>query len=185
MSDKTKVAILAVLGVILAAVVFYTFVGGTPMAVGAGSAAADSYQAMAVENPALHLDRIERLRKLEYKPTGRDIFTSVLPPPPVKKVPPRTPPPTGPNLPPPPPALVVPFKFYGFSDDVATKKRRGFFTNGDEVFIAAEGELVLGKFRIITISPTGADVEEVSTNRRARLTIEGPGSSPQGDSPQQ
>jgi len=179
MSERAKVATLIVLGVVLAAVVFYMYVGGTSIAVRAGSTAPASYQAMDIDNPALHLDRIERLRKLEYKPTGRDIFSSVLPPPPKKIEPAHTPPPTGPNLPPPPPALVVPFKYYGFTDDVATKKRRGFFTNGEEVFIASEGELVLGKYRIITISSSSAEVEEVGSSRRATLTMEGPGASPQ------
>lgn len=182
MSERTKIVLLAVLGLVLAAVVFYSFVGGTTLTVGAGSAAPESYQAMEVENPALHLDRIERLRKLEYKPTGRDIFSSELPPPP-KKAETKFPAPKGPDLPPEPPALVVPFKYYGFSDDVATKKRRGFFTNGEEVFIASEGETLMGKYRIITISANWSDVEEVSSGRRARLTMDSQGSGPQGGSP--
>jgi len=184
MSERAKFSILIVLGVVLAAVVFYVYVGGTSITVGAGSSAADSYQPIAIENPALHLDRIERLRKFEYKPSGRDIFSSVLPPPPKKIEPARTPAPTGPNLPPEPAPLVVPFKYYGFSDDVHTKRRRGFFTNGEEVFIASEGELVLGKYRVISITPTAAEVEEVSTSRRARLSMEGQGTGPQGESPQ-
>jgi hypothetical protein len=184
MSERAKVSVLIVLGALLAAVVFYTYIGGTSITVGAGSAASDSYQAMDIENPALHLDRIERLRKLEYKPTGRDIFNSVLPQAPVKVAPKTVPAPTGPQEPAPPPALVVPFKYYGFSDDVVTKKRRGFFTNGEEVFIVGEGEIVQGKYRIITISTTWTDVEEVSTGRHTRLNMEGQGTSPQGESPQ-
>ncbi|HTQ86851.1 MAG TPA: hypothetical protein VMI93_11610 [Candidatus Solibacter sp.] len=182
MSERFKVSVLIVLGVVLAAAVFYAFVGGPQLAVGTSSAASDSYQAIAVDNPALHLDRIERLRKLEYKPTGRDIFTSELPPPPPPKKDPRVPPPKGPDEPPPPPALVVPFKYYGFSDDIATKKRSGFFTNGEEVFIAVEGQTLQGKYRVVTLSTAWADVEEVSTSRRARLTMEGQATSPQGDS---
>lgn len=180
MADRGKVLILIALGVVLAFVVFYNVKGGSPVAVAANSSA--SYQPIAIENPALHLDRIERLRKLEYHPTGRDIFTAELPPPP-KPVRPAAAAPIGPPPPPPEPALVVPFKYYGFSADALTKKRRGFFTNGDEVFIAAEGETVQGKFRVITIGNAAAEVEEISTGRRARLNMEAPPSGTPGESP--
>jgi hypothetical protein len=179
MSQRAKFVILAVLGAILALTLFYNVKGNSPVTVAAGTA--DTYLPIAIENPALHLDRIERLRKLEYKPTGRDIFTAELPPPPKKKETATVPPPKGPDLPPEPPPLVPPFKYYGFSDDAATKKRRGFFTNGEEVFIAAEGELVQGKFRILTLSNSWADVEEVSSSRHARLNMESPGGSPPGE----
>ncbi len=180
MSERTKVVVLVVLGVVLAAVVFYMYVGGTSLAVGTGSSDSDAYQPIDVQNPALHLDRIEQLRKLEYKPTGRDIFSAQLPPPPRPAEPPRALPPVGPSLPPEPPPFSPPFKYYGYSDDVATKKRSGFFTNGEEVFIVSEGDLIQGKFRIVGISPNSADVEEVSTGRHAKLTMETQGG---GESP--
>lgn len=182
MSERAKVLILVVLGVVLAAVVFYVYVGGTPITVGAGSSESEAYRPIDVENPALHLDRIERLRKLEYKPTGRDIFSSQPPPEPKKAEAAPVLPPAGPHLPPEPPPLVVPVKYYGFSDDVVTKKRSGFFTNGEEVFIASEGDLLQGKYRVVSITPTSAEVEEVSSGRRAKLTMEGQGGTPQGDS---
>jgi len=183
MSERAKIIILIALGVVLGVVVFYVYVGGTPT-MGAGSSVSSSYQPIDVENPALHLDRIERLRKLEYKPTGRDIFSSQPPVEPKKAEPAPTLPPAGPHLPPEPPPLVVPIKYYGFSDDARTKKRSGFFTNGEEVYIASEGELLQGKYRIISITPAAAEVEEVSTGRHAKLTMENQGGSPQGDSPQ-
>jgi hypothetical protein len=171
MADRTKVYILIALSAVLAAVAFYNLKGASPAAVAAKTSA--SYQPIAIENPALHLDRIERLRKLEYHPTGRDIFTAQLPPPPrPKNVEEHKP--IGPPAPPPEPALVVPFKYYGFSADAVTKKRLGFFTNGEDVYIAAEGELVQGKFRVVSIGNTWAEVEEMSSNRRARLTMEAP-----------
>jgi len=134
---------------------------------------AEAYHPLLVGNPALHLERIERLRKLEYHPSGRDIFTAELPPPPQPKVPkPHCC--SGPMPPPPDPPLVVPFKYYGFSTDSRTGKRKGFFTNGDDVYIASEGESVQSRFRILAIGATSAEVEEVSTSRRATLTMEAP-----------
>jgi hypothetical protein len=176
MSPRTKIRILAGLALVLAAVVLFNFQGGSPVTKGA--AADEAYRAIAVENPALHLDRIERLRKLEYHPTGRDIFTAQLPPPPKPKVAPPVAP-VGPPAPPPDPPLTLPFKFYGFSIDAQTGKRRGFFTNGEDVFIASEGELVQGRFRVVSLGNTTAEIEEVSSAKRAKLTIEGPGATPQ------
>jgi hypothetical protein len=181
MTERTKAWILAALGVVLAVVVFYTLKGGSTEAVAPGGG--ETVHPIGVENPALHLDRIERLRKLEYHPTGRDIFTAELPPPPRPK-PAAVPPPQGPALPPPEPPLTVPFKFYGFSDDAVTKKRRGFFTNGEDIFIATEGETVQGKFRIVSIGNTSAEVEEVGSSRRAKLNLEAPGGSSPENTPQ-
>jgi hypothetical protein len=176
MSSRTKVRILVGLAFVLVAVVFLNYQDAAPVT--SGAAADETYKALAVENPALHLDRIERLRKLEYHPTGRNIFTSQLPPPPAPKVeePPK---PVGPPPPPPDPPLVLPFKFYGYSSDPQSGKRRGFFTNGEEVFIASEGELVMGRFRVISIGNTVAEIEEVGTSKRAKLTLDTGGAAPQ------
>ncbi len=176
MTLQTKLRFLAVLGVVLAAVLFFNMKSEGPAMPGAP--ADEAYRPMAVENPALHLDRIERLRKLEYRPTGRDIFSAELPPPPKPKVPPR---PVGPQPPPPEPALVVPFKYYGYTTDARTGKRRGLFTNGEDVIIAAEGESVQSRYRIVTIGATSAEVEDINTKRRATLNMEAPaGGGPQG-----
>src|SRR5208282_3790751 len=115
MTQQAKTRILAGLALVLALVVFFNFQGGGSAA--PGTAPEETYRAIALENPALHLDRIERLRKLEYHPTGRDIFTSELPKPPKPPEAAKNRGPYGPQLPPPEPALVVPFKFYGVTTD--------------------------------------------------------------------
>jgi len=181
MSQRTKLWILAALGLILAVVTFFAVKGESPVAVAASPSG--DLKPISIENPALHLDRIERLRKLEYHPTGRDIFSASLPPPPVPKSE-REHRPIGPMPPPPPPALVVPFKYYGFTADTVSRHRRAFFTNGEDIYIAAEGDTIQGKFRVLSIGNTWAEVEELSTNRRARLTMEGPPPGVSGDSPQ-
>ncbi|HMD31660.1 MAG TPA: hypothetical protein VKG84_07105 [Candidatus Acidoferrales bacterium] len=172
MSSQMKLRVLGGLGVVLLLVVFVNFQGSTRVAPGA--AADETFHAIAVENPALHLDRIEELRKLEYQATGRDIFTSELPKPPA----PHIDPPPDPG--PPPvvePPFTVPFKFYGFTTDAATGQKRGFFTNGEDVFIVSEGELVLGKYKVLSIGNTTAEVEEAGSGKRAKLAIDAPGGS--------
>jgi hypothetical protein len=182
LTSQTKTRILIGLGVVLLGVVLMNVQGGAPVAPGA--AADETFRPIAIQNPALHLDRIERLRKLEYKPTGRDIFTAELPKPPEPKVV-ESYKPVGPQPPPPDPPLTVPFKFYGISTDTKTGKRQGFFTNGEEVYIVSEGDLVLGRYRIATIGNTSAVVEEVSSGKHATLTMESSGTPGPGGAPQE
>jgi hypothetical protein len=179
MKRKLQIWLLGILGAILAVVVVYSLTGSSSLAV--APASDTKFVAIAVENPELHLGRIEKLRKLEYHSGGRNIFSAELPPPPK---PPAPKPMIGPPPPPPviPPApLVVPFKFYGFTADPKTGRRRAFFTNGDDVFIASEGEVVQGRFRVLRIGNTTSDVEETASGRRATLPME---QQPGGEAPQ-
>ncbi len=49
------------------------------------SSADRKFQPLAVEDPRLHLDLLDRVRKEEYTGTHRDIFSLEAPPPPVPK----------------------------------------------------------------------------------------------------
>ena len=135
----------------------------------------EKFAPLAVENPSLRLDKLERIRKLEYAGTGRDIFNAAPPPPPVKPQPvvtTQTSPPPPPDLP-----LQLPFKFYGYASDPQTGKRRAFFTNGEDIWIAAEGETILGRFRLLRIGNTTAELEETASSKRVTLQLE---QAPQG-----
>jgi hypothetical protein len=129
-----------------------------------------------VDNPALRMDILKRFLSLEYKGVHRNIFTDTLPPPPpseASKKPAFVPPPapTG------PPPLSVDAKYFGYVSDRGGSHRRAFFatTNNEDVFIAGEGDTLMGRFRVDKITPTTADVEEVSSGRHATLTLEEPG----------
>jgi len=136
------------------------------------------YQPLAVENPSLRLDLLSHSHQVEYTGRHRNIFTETAPPPPgptpaqVEEANRRRA--MGPTLPPPPPPLVVDVKFYGYVDDRATGKRRAFFTNGDDVFIAAQGDTLEGRYRVARIGNDTADLEEISSGRHATLTMEQP-----------
>jgi len=106
----------------------------------------------------------------------RDIFSATIPPPPPPKL-------TKAQIeaakiieanrpPPPPPPLEVPATFFGYVTDARTGHKQAFFTDGDDVFIAGEGELLLGRFRVLKIGNDTADVEEVSSGRRATLQMQ-------------
>src|ERR1019366_8514918 len=80
--------------------------------------------------------------------------------------------------PPPGPApLTVDAKYFGYVSDMGGSHRRAFFAtaNNEDVFIAGEGDTLMGRFRVVKLTNTTADVEEVSSGRRATLTLEEPG----------
>ena len=82
-----------------------------------------------------------------------------------------------PPPPPGPPPLTVDAKYFGYVSDMGGSHRRAFFAtaNNEDVFIAGEGDTLMGRFRVVRITNTTADVEEVSSGRRATLILEEPG----------
>jgi hypothetical protein len=129
-----------------------------------------------VDNPALRLDILQRFLNLQYRGTHRNIFVATAPPPPPLPTP-VTPVSVAPPVPTGPPPLTVEAKYFGFVSDSKGSHRRAFFatSNNDEVFVAGEGDTVLGRFRVVRITSTTADLEEVSSGRRATLILEEPG----------
>ena len=93
-----------------------------------------------------------------------------MPPPPSAIVPPpvNAAGPTGPA------PLVIPATFYGFVTDAQTGMRRAFFTENENVYIVGVGETLLGRFRLVQIGNSSVEMEELSTGRRATLTMEEP-----------
>jgi hypothetical protein len=173
MSRRISFVLLAILLVVLAFVVYLNL---RPPEVSSVSANIDSrYQPIAVENPALRLDLLDHLKTAQYDGPRRNIFSDKLPAPPAPPV--VAAPPPRPSGPPPVPPLVVPATFFGYVTDSRTGARRAFFSEGDEVYVVGVGEVLLGRFRLLQIGNSTAEVEETSSGRRATLTIQEPGSS--------
>jgi hypothetical protein len=72
--------------------------------------------------------------------------------------------------------LTVDAKYFGYVSDYGGNHRRAFFAtpNNEDVIIAGEGDTFLGRFRVIRLTNTTADVEEISSSRRTTLTLEEP-----------
>jgi hypothetical protein len=141
----------------------------------------ESFTPLNVENPALRLDLLDQLKKLQYQGTHRNIFTATAPPPeitPAQKAAAaaaaKPPEPTGP---PPVPPLTVPATFFGYVTDAHTGTRRAFFVEGDDVYVVAVGDVLLGRFRLLQIGNSTAELEETASGRRTTLTMEEPGPS--------
>jgi hypothetical protein len=118
-------------------------------------------------DPTLDEAAMLRTESLVYSGTGRNIFSLVYTPAAValpKNVPPpRTnvtavvtpPPPTGP--PPPPP---INLKFFGTAVR-ANGQRQAFLLNGEDVYLAAQGDIVARKYKILSIGANSIQVEDL------------------------
>jgi hypothetical protein len=170
---KKQIALLAGLFVLL---LFILYLSNRSPEIAPVVSSANDFRPIAVENPALKLDQLNRLKKLQYEGSHRNIFSTVAAPP-VSAVPPPpsavAPPPINPvNTGPAP--LVVPAMFYGFVTDAKTGTRRAFFMEGENVYIIGVGETLLGRFRLVQIGNSSVEMEEIGTGRRATLTMEEP-----------
>jgi hypothetical protein len=171
MSRRHQTIALGVLLAILGATVYFRFRTSDNNA--KTSSATGLFTPINVDNPALRLDVLQRFLGLQYKGSHRNIFVATLPPPPPPPTP-LTPVNVTPAVPSGPPPLNVEAKYFGFVSDSRGSYRRAFFatSNNEEVFVAGEGDTLLGRFRVVKLTSTTADLEEVSSGRHATLTLE-------------
>jgi hypothetical protein len=123
-------------------------------------------------DPTLDLDLLNHSEQIKYAGNGRNIFVAgsvakievpkargvtdaqneIKPPPPI---------------PPPPP---ITLKFFGFANRPGETKKV-FLVQGEDIFIAAEGDIVDRRYRVLRISPSAVDVEDVINNNRQSLPL--------------
>ncbi len=173
MSNRRKIVFLALLALVL---LYALYRGNRTPEIAPVVSSADDFRPIAVDNPALRLDLLDRLKKLQYTGSHRNIFTSSAPPPVTAAVPPpvMAPMPSTPAAPASPPPLVIPATFYGYVTDSVTGMRRAFFMEGENVYVLAVGEVLLERYRLVQIGNSSAELEEMSSGRRATLTMEEP-----------
>ena len=123
-------------------------------------------------DPRLRIDLLKNSEEVEYKGNGRNIFRAGAEP--VKEIPKPVTPPMGSAAAAAAAAIAGPppinLKFFGFS------KRQGeenkiFLAEGDDVFVAGEGDIVDRRYRVLHISPTSVEVEDVLNNVRQTLPL--------------
>jgi len=175
MSRRTKIYLLCGLVVVLAALVYFR---SRPDGGGfTGVTAADTkFEPLDVQEPRLHIDELQKLQKAEYTGSNRNIFIAAPPAAPKPKIAPETAVIGAhlPQQPPPPPPLQIPGEFFGYAAQPRAGKRVAFFSNGDDVFVLAEGDTYLGRYRLVHIGNESADFEEIGTGRRATLALTQP-----------
>src|SRR5262249_41749613 len=84
-----------------------------------------------------------------------------------KATPPPEPQPQAYTPPPPPP---INLKFYGFATSTGTTKKV-FLSEGDDIFIASEGDIIDRRYKILRISPMSVEVEDVLNNNRQQIPL--------------
>jgi hypothetical protein len=117
-------------------------------------------------DPTLRLDLLASSEKTQYEGSGRNIFVSQaedIPAPVARANTDGTKPGEehhiyeAPIVPPPPP---IPLKFYGFANSPGEPKKI-FLKYGEDVFVAGEGEIVDRRYKVIRISPTSVEIQDV------------------------
>jgi hypothetical protein len=185
--NRKQVIALAILGVIALAMLAYEFWPASPAAAPVATQPASTAARPGVRrtasgkvvpvveprlDPTLDLNLLRQSEEIKYAGNGRNIFVagSVA----IEKL-------RGngttdkhakvisaPPLPPPPPPITL--KFFGFANKPGETKKVFLSQDGD-VFIAGEGDIVDRRYRVLRISPTAVDVEDVLNNNRQSLPL--------------
>lgn len=115
-------------------------------------------------DPTLHLDQLASSERIKYEGTGRNIFVAQADTEIPKVIGSAT---TDHNkkdtviqIQPPPPPPPIPLKFFGFASKPGEPKRV-FLIKGDDVFVAGEGETVDRRYKVVRISPTTVEIQDV------------------------
>jgi hypothetical protein len=123
-------------------------------------------------DPTLDLTLLSHSEEIKYAGNGRNIFVegsvatiekpkgngttdahaAVFTPPPAQAPPPIT------------------LKFFGFANKPGEPKKV-FLSQGEDVFIAAEGEIVDRRYRVLRISPNAVEMEDVLNNNRQSIPL--------------
>jgi hypothetical protein len=114
-------------------------------------------------DPTLQLQRLAATEQIKYEGSGRNIFVSQAE---VEIPKPLAPGAIGPNdpkvyqVPPvaaPPP---IPLKYFGFASQPGEPKKV-FLIKGEDTFIAGEGEIIDRRYKVVRISPTSVEIQDV------------------------
>ncbi|MGO8793469.1 MAG: hypothetical protein ACLQLC_01495 [Candidatus Sulfotelmatobacter sp.] len=116
-------------------------------------------------DPTLHLNELEATEQIKYEGSGRNIFVSQTETEIVKPMGNGT---TDQNsqeahtyTPPPIPAAPpIPLKFFGFASGPGEPKK-AFLSKGDDFFVAGEGEIVDRRYKVVKISATSVEIQDV------------------------
>ncbi|HXE91180.1 MAG TPA: hypothetical protein VNK82_09480 [Terriglobales bacterium] len=124
-------------------------------------------------DPTLRLDLLRASQETEYRGTGRNIFESQAEAPkPVVPVarPGGTPVAYSGRPPGPPPPPPINLKFFGFASQPGEPKRV-FLSQGEDVFIGGEGDIINRRYKIVRIGASAVEVEDLQYNHRQTLPL--------------
>ncbi len=191
--DKKKLAILSVAGVGALAAVAYMYIqlfpSDTPPLASATVVSTTTKSGQpggktgekplattaAALDPTLHMGPMLTTEALEYRGTGRNIFSAEAAPAAAlpKPLAPARPAlmqaalagPTGP-----PPLPPIDLKFFGTAAH-GVQQPRAFLLRGEDVFLASVGDVVQRRYKILAITARSVTVEDLTNNNQQALPL--------------
>ncbi len=177
MKRKHQIIVLVVLVVVAALI--WSFEWRTPTPSMQTASFIQDYKGLAVENPQIRWQELDRAQKTEYKSSGRNPFSIIAPPSPadVKRdsdaklhqpapvIPQPLPPPTRAT----PPANL---KYFGYGTVPNGTPRRAFITDGEDTYIVTEGDTLLGRYRILKIGNINLEFQEISSGLPGTMPLD-------------
>lgn len=135
-------------------------------------------------DPTLRSDLLAKVQAVELQGGARNLFQfSTAPPPPapknVPKIVPKTPAQVAQEhaaekakaaaAKPSPPAINL--KYFGYSTQRGASRKSAFFLDGDDILVAAEGELVKHRYRVVKIGVTSVVMEDTTSKHQQTLPL--------------
>jgi hypothetical protein len=176
MKEKRKIILLVVL--IAVGVLVWRYSWGKQGDAAQPFAVLQNYRPLGEQNPGIRWAELHRAQETEYKTNGRNPFSTIKPEVKpsdavvVQTKQPIGPKPLPPEPPPPPVQLPANLKYFGYGTVPNGSPRRAFFTDGEDVYIVPEGEVLLGRYRIIKVGNTNLEFQEISSGRTGSVPLE-------------
>jgi hypothetical protein len=122
-------------------------------------------------DPSLRYDWLKASEDTKYEGNGRNIFLAQAEiPQPVAKAQTDAEKLKAAGPPPPPPPPTINLKFYGFASRPGEPKKV-FLSQGEDVFIASEGQTIDRRYKVLHISPVSVEIEDVLSNNRQMIPL--------------
>ncbi|HZR28477.1 MAG TPA: hypothetical protein VFA71_06825 [Terriglobales bacterium] len=131
-------------------------------------------------DPSVRMEVLRASENVVYRGTGHNIFRAESDPQPPQR--PVTCAPLGepsrglpwcksigPNPPMPPPPIDL--KFFGFANK-AGEPKKVFLSQGDNIFIASEGDIVDRRYKVVHIEATSVEIEDVLNNYKQPIKLQ-------------
>jgi len=124
-------------------------------------------------DPTLHPEWMAMAENTVYSGTSRNIFSKdSLPPAQARAIEaPIAPVRTGSAITGPPPPPPIDLKFYGFAKE-QSGRRLVFLMHGEDVFIAGQGNIVDGRYKVVQIQDNSIVVEDLAYNNQQTLPLQ-------------